>query len=1180
MTVLFAQAAGLGELPEAERITATDVLFSRLRAVIERHGGAIDKFIGDTVMAVFGAPVAHEDDPVRGCRAALEIARGDPPLRVGLNTGEVLYGSVGGDRATVMGDPVNVAQRLMAAADPGAVLVSKTVERLAPRAARFRALEPLHVKGRREPVEAFEALDLLPGRTEIRLVPDLSAPLVGRDAEIARLRELVARAPAFAIVEGAPGVGKSRLLAELRRSLRKTGPDWQVLVGRALDGFRLPMFAFGEMLRTEFGVSGFDMRDADVLVKRIVADLEGAAPTDCENWAHLMVTGLGYSVAGARVTGIEPAQRQAETHHAWERWLKARASRRPLLVCVEDLHWADPGTLGLLEVLPARLKSSRVAILATARPGAALPKNFEAVALGDLDATAALALAESALGAPMSDELRLTVVERTGGNPYYVEELSRFLLENHLVQGSPLRLAQDASRIPEGLQGLLVSRLDALPDGHKEALKGASVVGRTFWEDFLGSLLQREVRNALSEARRREMVFPQDSSLLPGDRQQVFKHALLRDAAYSLVTKKERSRLHAATAALLESRVADGGRRVKALAARHHDEAGNAKAAARLWMEAASEAQRDGSWEESLPQCREAARLGGGFAARSATAQALLGLGRTDEALAEADRFDAQGDEIPRAFIVRSRILSRRGDLRGSLSAAQQAVATAPPGHWRVSALLELFDDWHRLGEIATAEGCLQEAQSEFQRIPPDPSSVILRRLKGDIAMDSGWVRRRGGAFEAGLQSYRQAEEVFESLGLRSRAASAMECASYCLLRLGRAEEGLVVARRACAYHRASGNRSGMAAALLNIGTIAFERGHLADAIANFRESLELQKETGYLEGAAICLNNIGAVLERMGQMEESLEALQEALALRRKFGTGAGAASTLGNIASIHAELGAFEDAAREYAEAMALMEAIDDRHGLVLSFVNLGRHRSRQGEFGEALRLCLEGLARATSHGDRAGAAHSRAGIAEAQLALGEVAAARASLAELDRELAGVEAPAASLAGLLILADLESREGNAAAAAARAAEAAVLARRITQRADVAEALILQAAATGASEARPVAEEALALAGEFSHPRLRALALALLARLDAEAGRIETALEGIRVAGSHLDPARFPFRDRLFLLEQEARIRAAAGDLPGGLRAAREACDLIEMKGSVGLRGPFTRMLRDWTAT
>ena len=236
VTILFADVSGYTRLsefmdPEDVQDLIND-LFLRLRVVIEANGGTVDKFIGDAVMAVFGAPAAHEDDPVRAVRSAIAMLgviaafnaeRGTTlRMRLGVNAGEVLWGGVGGDRATATGDAVNVAQRLESSAEPGSIVVSKSVERASAMRVRYRPLGRVQLKGREEPVEAFEAVSEFSGVTEYRLAGAAPAPFVGRESEIARLEAAVSFSgpTAAVLIQGEAGVGKSRLLAELRRRLR------------------------------------------------------------------------------------------------------------------------------------------------------------------------------------------------------------------------------------------------------------------------------------------------------------------------------------------------------------------------------------------------------------------------------------------------------------------------------------------------------------------------------------------------------------------------------------------------------------------------------------------------------------------------------------------------------------------------------------------------------------------------------------------------------------------------------------------------------------------------------------------------------------------------------------------------------------------------------------------------
>ncbi|KAF0240224.1 MAG: adenylate/guanylate, partial [Planctomycetota bacterium] len=591
VTVLFSDLSGftaLSEQMDPEEVSdLVDALFQKLRAAIESHGGTVDKFIGDAVMAVFGAPVAHEDDPLRASRAGLAMQKAvaafsserklDLRLRVGINTGEVLWGSVGGDRATAMGDAVNVAQRLESAAEPGTVLASKSVARAVGGRLRFRALEAIQVKGRQELVEPFIVVGEGAGQTEFRRAGEIATPIVGRDAEIARLIE--AFPGGFFVLEGEAGIGKSRLLHELRRRVRAKRPDAWIGVGRAREGPPLPLGAFGEIVRGEAGSGGDGGRLASWLAGEMAAD--GAV--ESENRAQLIALSLGYAVPGARVTGIEPARIPAETRHAWERWLRARAARGPVLLCIEDLHWADGGTLSLMEHLATSLAGASVTVVGSARPGGRLPSAHERIGLDALPGEALSRLAEGILPGPLAPELLDFLAQQSGGNPYYLEELARYLLEEKLVGGTPARLAARPERIPDGLQGLLIARLDGVGPASRDALKAAAVVGRTFWRGLLTKILGVPAEPLIEEAHLRQMVFPRDGSLLPGDSEHVFKHALLRDAAYSLLPKKDRARLHLRVAELLPG---GGGRKIAILAAGHREAAGQPAEAARLWLEA------------------------------------------------------------------------------------------------------------------------------------------------------------------------------------------------------------------------------------------------------------------------------------------------------------------------------------------------------------------------------------------------------------------------------------------------------------------------------------------------------------------------------------------------------------------------------------------------------------------
>lgn len=1018
IVILFAQAVGLADLPEGERATVADELFGRLREIIERSGGVVDKFIGDVVMALWGAPIAHEDDPARAARASLAMGEAverfaeDRGLRLGMrggiNRGEVLFGSVAGDRPTAMGDPVNVAQRLMASAEEGTVIAGRPVERLAHGVLRFRALPPLRLKGREQEVEAFLVEGELAGRTEIRLVPDRGAPLVGREADLERLHALVAGwHGAYAVVTGDAGIGKSRLLAEFRNQLRARQPDARVLVGRSLQDIKLPRFAFGEMLRIEAGVSGFAPGDAARLARWVETGLERAVPDPVrrENAAHLVALSLGYSIPGTRVKDMEPARFEAETRAAWADWFRARAAGGPLLLCVEDLHWADDGTLALLETLAADLRGAPVAILATSRPEGRRPAGFESVALGDLGSEAALRLAENAFHAAVTPELATFLAEKSGGNPYYLEELVRFLSEEKLASGRPVRLDVAPSRLPDGIQGLLVARLDALPAPDRGVLKAAGAIGRVFWLHLTGHLAGADAGPALESARRRSMVYPQGDSMLPEDPQWIFKHALLRDAAYSLLTRKDRRRLHALAGDRLEALAEKAGRRVRALAASHREAAGEAAAAARLWLQCSAEAFADASYVEALSGARDASRLGGGAEARLAAARALARVARFKEALEETR---AAGEAPPAIAsglgIVESEALHVLGDLPGSLAAAERAAALDSGPQATAEAQLSRAHALRSLGRMAESRAALQvclalEGTSPSARIRArldlaDLDELAGRttealedalaaladaRASGDQWLVGGALNRVGsiqeglGNFAASLAAHQECLEQRTRAGDRAGVASSLNNMANVQLRQGQGRAAVQSYRDAVALSREIGDKPRLAKYLANIGNGAFRLGDYSEAKVATLEALAIQREIGELEGLAGTLVNYGILQATIGEVGPGIASFEESLQLRRSLGDAAGAAACLNNIALAYVHHDRDREAVPVYEEALRIRREIGNRGGVASTLANLGRTYETLGNLPKAMACLEEAMAIQKEIGERTGLANT---------------------------------------------------------------------------------------------------------------------------------------------------------------------------------------------------------------
>src|SRR5947208_12790184 len=555
VTVLFADLVGF--TARAERLDPEDVqavlapYHTRLRSELERYGGTVEKFIGDAVMALFGAPVAHEDDPERALRAALAIRdwvaeEGKLQVRIGVNTGEALI-----DRAArpesgegmAAGDVVNTAARIQAAAPVNGILVGEATYRSTSQTIDYREPATIEAKGKEEPIAVWEVVQAR-SRFGVDLAQQGAAELVGRERELELLKSALTRArlqesPELVTLVGVPGIGKSRLVGELMASIERGEQDSQLIFwrqGRSLPyGEGVSFWALAEMVKAQAGIlETDDVVEADAKLARAVDSL-------VQEDAEWMKTHLRPLIGQA--SSELPGGSRDEAFAAWRRFFEAMAEQRPLVLVFEDVQWADDGLLDFIEHLVDWVRGVPVLLLCTARlellerrpawGGGKL--NAATVALAPLsdDETAALisALSERPL---LPAETQSALLDRAGGNPLYAEQYVRMLAERETAEDLPL---------PESVQGIIASRLDALPAEEKALLQDAAVVGKVFW---LGGLAgdKDELERRLHALERKEFVERARRASVAGETEFAFKHLLVRDVAYGQIPRRERADKH------------------------------------------------------------------------------------------------------------------------------------------------------------------------------------------------------------------------------------------------------------------------------------------------------------------------------------------------------------------------------------------------------------------------------------------------------------------------------------------------------------------------------------------------------------------------------------------------------------------------------------------------------------
>ena len=890
VTVFFtdvADSTALGERLDAELLRRVMWrYFDVVQNVLERHGGTVEKFVGDAVMAVFGVPVVHEDDALRAVRAAAEIGDAVGGLndelsrehgirivtRTGVNTGEVIVGGATSDQKLATGDAVNVAARLEQAAAPGEVLIGVTTYAAVADVVHAEPAPPVDAKGKSQPLAAYRLLGLRPDVPAF--TRPISTPFVGRREELGRLRAAFDAATAdgsaaLATIVGTPGIGKSRLARELLGSLPT---EARVLVGRCA--------AYGE------GVPYLPLADVVRDAGDISALLAGVGHGD-------VAARLVHGAIGTREGGGSPD----ETAWAFRRLFETLAATRPLVVVIDDIHWAGAALLDLIEYVAASSSGAPIFVLCTARPDVfdvrptwATPRPgatlvvLDPLAQGDSDELV------DALARELAPALRNRVVATAEGNPLFVEQLVAHFADD-----------PDTESMPPTIQALLAARIDRLEPEERAVVQRGSVEGRLFHRGAVAALLDADtgasVGGTLLSLARKEFVRP-DRSLFPGDDGFRFNHVLIRDVAYASMPKELRSRLHERLAGWLETRNgqlaghdeivgyhleqayrldAELGRRDDALALR-----------AGVLLRRAGEAalgRHEAAAATGLLQ-RAAELLAGAPAERAAMLTDLGAALRDAGSLVEAERhFDeaieearSAGDELAelRGMVERGHLMFMRGtgDAEELRRIAQRAIDV-----FRTDA--DLADAWELMG---TARLRARDRAGQLE--------ALLRAREHAVA--SGDIRRQieawnqvGGSMLFGRTPLAEVKEFLEAEiawarehGLPALEADALLMGPYVDARVGDFDLGREKLERSKAICRELGIAYGLAEAHMAGAELEVLASDLPAAERELRDAIRVADEMDADHYVALYRLRLARVLIDQGRHDDAFGELDEAAAL------------------------------------------------------------------------------------------------------------------------------------------------------------------------------------------------------------------------------------------------------------------------------------------------------------
>ncbi len=862
VTVLFADvvgSTGLGEQLDPERLRVLlREYFSAMASTIERWGGNVEKFIGDAVMAVFGIPQMHEDDAERALRAALEMQaslEGMNPLilerhgvrltmRVAVNTGEVIAGA-GGNQLMVTGDVVNVAARLQQTAEPGQVVAGERTYLATRGAFVFEPLQERPLKGKSEPVPAWRVVE--PGeRVRPRGVPGLASRIVGRDRHLELLKSLYTAAaeeerPRLVLIVGEAGVGKSRLTEEFLSWARSSS----VYRGRCLPyGQGITYWALRELLG---GAAGVVLGDPGAvarerLQKLVARAFEGseAEPEEIERVMYALAITAGISLEGNPLDRMSPESIGEELGLAWPRFLTALAVDGPVVVVVEDLHWAESPLLDMMEHLVSRA-AGPILIVATARhefaklrPGWSGRPAMSSIGLEPLTHAQGEELVRELLPSA-SEALRRTVLGAAEGNPFFAEEIVRHLIDQGILvrRGSEVLEAARPPRlaIPDTVRALLATRIDALPAEEKRTLQDASVVGRIFWAAALERMRPNaSARAALHALEDRGLVVARPTSELPGQQAFAFNHGLTREVAYESIPRARRARAHADLARWTEELVGDRRGEFVELMAHHYEQAAHPEDVDLAWPDDPARREEVRSKAvTTLLEAGEAARTrfaidqAIGFAERALTlvrlhGEKLAALGLRARAAHAGVRVEQAWAWYLEALELAERIGDRQAmtRLRADATLMWSRYGGAFPNEdWKPQAAELVLRGLEEVGEedVTFEMGALLQGRGGFRYwgVAPRPLEDARRDLDRAVdiaeALDSPYLLSyaldslAASVWENG---YCELEDVAErALAVARRIPDRVEAhemlvtAARCLEEIGRFEEAAVVAGRA-----------------------------------------------------------------------------------------------------------------------------------------------------------------------------------------------------------------------------------------------------------------------------------------------------------------------------------------------------------------------------------------------
>jgi class 3 adenylate cyclase/predicted ATPase len=978
VTVIFADVSGFTELSEKldpEEITdIINKLFKVLIRVVYEYEGTIDKLIGDCIMALFGAPITHEDDPERAVHSALGIIKAldrfneeqgiSLSIHIGINTGLVIVGGVGSDlkmEYTVMGDTVNLAERLMETAKDE-ILVSESVYKKVSYLFEMTKLKPVSLKGKAEKVTPYRVIAKKKTPTSKRGIPGLYSPLVGRQKEMeilqSTVKKLIKGNGSVVSIIGETGVGKSRLIQEIKDFCRDK-VEW--LNGRAFSyGKHLPFKIIQELLRSYMDINEFDYESE--AQQKLKKKIQTIFKDTIDEYYPYLCQFLSMEVPAhlqEKIKYLDPEPLKLQAAVSVKALFREIAKRKPLVLYFEDMHLIDPESLELLKFLLDGLSSEPVLFIFESRPEKDtglyvihpfIKKKFKdeytELILKPLDTTEVKQLIQNLLKFPgFPQDISNLILDKSEGNPFYIEEIIETFIDVGILKmkKDTWQVASDISlfTVPDNVEAAIRARIDKLPLEAKEMLGKASVIGRNFLSKILSCITDgSQVDTVLKVLVERQFIMIKDEKQKKQKQEEeyIFKHTLTRDICYKGLLKKKRRNVHQRVAQCVEKIHKGKLEDYFDILAMHYDNAENFEKSYYYYKKA-------GDTEKKLYRHDSAIEW------YSKALEMHVELFKDKEKGKHAELFENRGD----SYEIKAEYDNALKDFENSFSLYEDHNKKA-----RIKR--KIGNIYHNKSEYDTA---ISHYEKAIEMLKTEPDSPLLL----ETLIDYAWLlSQERSNYEKAQKTIEMALSKLNKNKEPQIHAHGLNTLGNVFFRQGNHDKALEHRRKALDIHEKLNDKRGIADGFTNVGAVYYRQGELEKALYYYKRSLEITEEIGYKLGIASACRNIGLVYRVKGDSDTALLYYKRCLSISEEIGHKSGIAAVYYNLGHMYVS-GNLETALEYYKQCLSISEEIGNKSGIGQVSNNIGIVYKNKGELDTALKYYERYLSIAEELGDKWG-------------------------------------------------------------------------------------------------------------------------------------------------------------------------------------------------------------------